>query len=91
MRVCVSKADYSYSILLFCSGSWGIRFHVWSSHALDLVVTYFLDVGSVPPGPWCSLDVGLVLRIVPRLEHNLFHTNKSVPAHSATILSFDTI
>jgi hypothetical protein len=33
---------------------------VWSSHSLDFVVTYFFGVCSVPPGLWCSLDVGLL-------------------------------
>jgi hypothetical protein len=36
---------------------------MWSSHTLDLVVTHFLDVCSVPPGLCCSPDVGLVLAI----------------------------
>jgi hypothetical protein len=36
---------------LVCSSSWGIWFLEWNSYALDrVVVTYFLDVCSVPPG-----------------------------------------
>jgi hypothetical protein len=64
MRIYV-KENYFYDILVLCSSSsWGMRFLVGSSHALNLVVvTCFLDVSSVPPGLWCNLNVGLVLSI----------------------------
>jgi hypothetical protein len=57
------SANYSCGILvcvLVLLGEYGFLYGVLTLWVL-LSLTYFLDVYSVPPGLWCSLDFGLVL------------------------------
>jgi hypothetical protein len=52
----------------------GIQFVVWCSHATDLVVvTYFLNTCSVPPGLWYSLEAGLVLYMFEKVLRGFPH------------------